>query len=284
MKTPDRLFASLITAMTLLVAAPMAHAQDLTPIIPQDDEAPLDESLHMDAPPALLLPDGPGGGSGGLGKAPTPMEFPTPVPMGNFAPTPTPMPVPYVESEEEAPAPAAYTQGDIAILLVTKFGLLDGLANTPTPTEAVSLLMEHGITPFDGWDIYNPMSTGDLARILVQALGRVGDIDEEERDNPETDAYQDFLVREYNIDLSNIMDELEKLSGVSKLQGSGALGEAVSTDALKGHGKDGTVRVPVTENLLRKVLESLPVARGGGDDGQQVDDEKENVTPSVPVF
>lgn len=65
------------------------------------------------------------------------------------------------------------TYAQLAELLVKALGLADDLPAGATPQQMFDALMLNGISPAEGWtlDSEAEVSTGDLARVLVQALG-----------------------------------------------------------------------------------------------------------------
>ncbi len=71
------------------------------------------------------------------------------------------------------------TYSQLAELLVKALGLLDSLPTAPTAQQMFDALTMNGISPAEGWtlDSEAEVSTGDLARVLVQALGREDDVE-----------------------------------------------------------------------------------------------------------
>ncbi|MCC5843102.1 MAG: hypothetical protein JJU05_02495 [Verrucomicrobia bacterium] len=188
---------------------------------------------------------------------------------------------------------ASLSQGQAAVLLAQRLGFALQTTRTLTEVEAVRLLTENNISPFGGWQIEEPLFENDLARILVYAMGKEGEIPEEERDDPQTTAFQDFLIREYDLEItgSEIPPEaLDLERGNRNIQGTA--GDVVSSDPLLSDalGGDpsqisptvlGTTFLPVSEANLQAALAALTPSPGTGPAGrpsQQVQD----TTPSTP--
>ena len=71
------------------------------------------------------------------------------------------------------------TQGEFASMLVNVLGLSRFLGANPSVHESFAALLENGISPVTGWQADKVVTRGDLARVIVQALG-----EEEEIKNP----------------------------------------------------------------------------------------------------
>lgn len=198
-------------------------------------------------------------------------------------------------SAEAEVAASAPTQAEFALIFANKLGLSTGMSHPLTETEAINLLAELGITPFDGWNPDAPLTPGDLARMIVQSLGKVNEIEEGERDNPETTAYMDYLKRVYDVDIEGT--DVSQTDFVGKSEDSSAAGQfsdANTTDPLKGRGEEGEIDeltaggkssgapVIVTLNEITVVLPQVVPAQGGGGSGQ-VDDDTDDTTPSSPT-
>ena len=74
------------------------------------------------------------------------------------------------------------TQGELAEILVVLTGLIEYLPPNFTPLEAIAMLTASGISPLGGWNADRPVVLGDLAVVLVLALGIEGDV--EDKDDP----------------------------------------------------------------------------------------------------
>jgi hypothetical protein len=182
------------------------------------------------------------------------------------------------------------TQGEAAVVLAQRLGLGNSTTKPLTPGEAVRLLMENKISPFGGWQLAEPLLVRDLARVLVQALGRANQIPAEERENPDSSAYVDLLTRDFNLDLSSIAAALSQLGSASDPSGLGLLADFTSSDPLRNRGEGGepdesvggapgNINLPVNLATFSAVVNKVPSRGGGGGGG---DEEEVDTTPNVP--
>ena len=81
------------------------------------------------------------------------------------------------------------TQAELAQLLVQALGLSRFLPAHPTPQQCFALLMDNSISPANGWNAEAIVTKADLARVIVQALKKQGDI--KNPDDPK--AWMDYL-------------------------------------------------------------------------------------------
>jgi hypothetical protein len=84
-------------------------------------------------------------------------------------------------AQDEEPRPV--TQGELAQLMVNVLGLSRFLPPTPTDAECVAILMVNGISPFEGWQNSEVVTRADLAKVVVEAMGRSSEVE-----NPEDPA------------------------------------------------------------------------------------------------
>ncbi len=68
------------------------------------------------------------------------------------------------------------TQGELASMLVNVLGLSRFLSASPSIHECITALTENGIAPLGGWQADKVVTRGDLARVIVQALGEEAQI------------------------------------------------------------------------------------------------------------
>lgn len=68
------------------------------------------------------------------------------------------------------------TQGQLAQMLVEVLGLSRFLPPNPSDQQCFGILMDNSILPKDGWKAEKSVSRADLARVIVQALKKQGDI------------------------------------------------------------------------------------------------------------
>ncbi|OQA23961.1 MAG: hypothetical protein BWY59_02398 [Verrucomicrobia bacterium ADurb.Bin345] len=78
---------------------------------------------------------------------------------------------------------APVTQGQLAQLLVQVLGLSRLLPANPTDFQCFSILLDNSISPKAGWDPSKIVIKADLARVIVQAMKKQGDIKNKDDDN-----------------------------------------------------------------------------------------------------
>lgn len=178
-------------------------------------------------------------------------------------------------------ADTALRQGEAAIYLANRLGLGTQTLNEMT---AVQLLMSNGITPFGGWQLDQPFSVEDLARVLVQIIGAMDEIPAGERDNPETTAYKDFLIRVRNLNLDRLAIAMAPAGALSRPADM----DPGATDPLRGRGGEGEsaddeggVFVPVGFRLIETAVTRVVPSRGAGRRGRP-DPEVSDTTPTEP--
>ena len=77
----------------------------------------------------------------------------------------------------EAPAVAQVKHGELAQLMVQILGLVRFLPAAPSDQQCFAILLDNAITPFEGWVADKVVTKADLARVIVQALKKQGDIE-----------------------------------------------------------------------------------------------------------
>ena len=75
-----------------------------------------------------------------------------------------------------APKAAEVTQAELAQLLVQVLGLARFLPASPSDQQCFTMLLNNGISPADGWNPGKAVIKADLARVIVQAMKKQGDI------------------------------------------------------------------------------------------------------------
>lgn len=80
------------------------------------------------------------------------------------------------EKKEAAPKTAEVTQAELAQLLVQVLGLARFLPALPSDQQCIAILISNGISPANGWEPGKPVVKADLARVIVQAMKKQGDI------------------------------------------------------------------------------------------------------------
>ncbi len=72
--------------------------------------------------------------------------------------------------------------GELAQLLTRVLGLHRHVPSNPTDADCFAVLKVNGISPAEGWQHGKVVTTGDLARVVVQAMGQASEI--EDPDDP----------------------------------------------------------------------------------------------------
>ncbi|GEM_PF-1854744 len=203
---------------------------------------------------------------------------------------------PTINPDAETPElpEGAISQGEFAVKFASKMGLWKGMTRPLTPTKAISLLTEIGISPFGGWNAANAVTPNDFARMLVQHLKALDEIDDAEEDNPETTAYMDYLKRKYNLDVNGVDVADTPVIRKGSTTPSSQFNDSTSTNPLEGRGSDGEIdelRAAglssgagafnfVSDAEVDRVL--LATVPSQGNDGR-VDGSSNNTTPSAPT-
>jgi hypothetical protein len=148
----------------------------------------------------------------------------------------------------------ALTYSQLADLLVKALGLVEYLPNGASVQQQFDILMQNGIAPSGGWtmDEEAPVTKGDLARVLVQALQR-----EDEVENPDDPQSWVEALTAMGISLSAASEALGSVDALPEVVASD-LG-FTSTDPLvadvRTDGQPIHVKIePVTPETVKKVL------------------------------
>lgn len=138
----------------------------------------------------------------------------------------------------EAARAKLVTEGELAQWLVRVLGLSRFLPAAPTDFECIQILMQNNIAPSDGWKQDRAVTLGSLARIVVQALGRQGEV---QGDTDE--AYVSYL-KGIGIDFGTIGEAVENLEPLPQPVGPEAI--VTSTDPL---GKLARINPPDNQQI-----------------------------------
>lgn len=131
------------------------------------------------------------------------------------------------------------TEGEFAHWLVQVLGLSRFLPASPSDQECFAILLQNSISPKDGWNAGNTVTRGTLARVAVQAMGRVTEVKDQAKD----ESYIEFL-KGLGIEIGTIGEAVETLDELDIPLANQAV--SVSTDPL---GKVHRIR-PVDESQL----------------------------------
>lgn len=89
---------------------------------------------------------------------------------------------------KEAVKEQTMTQGQLAIILARRLGLVVGTPLSASPAVAILALEQVGVSPSGGWSSDAEVTTGDLASILNILLGNEVDPNAEDQAQAEVDA------------------------------------------------------------------------------------------------
>lgn len=117
------------------------------------------------------------------------------------------------------------TDGELAQWLVRVLGLSRFLPASPTDLECFQILMQNNVSPGDGWQKDRVVTMGELARVIVQGLGRQAEVD-----NPENDASWINFLKEIGVDFGTIGEAVANLEPLPQPVGPEAI--VTSTDPL----------------------------------------------------
>ncbi len=116
------------------------------------------------------------------------------------------------------------TDGELAQWLVRVLGLSRFLPAAPTDAECFQVLMQNNIVPADGWQKDRTVTMGILARVIVQSLGRQGEVPD-----PENDSSWITFLKEIGIDFGTIGEAMQRLEPIPQPLGQAVV---VKTDPL----------------------------------------------------
>ncbi|HMP89061.1 MAG TPA: hypothetical protein PJ991_02610 [Kiritimatiellia bacterium] len=127
---------------------------------------------------------------------------------------------------EEAGADELMTEGQLAELLVNVLGLANMLPPNPQMADQLAILLQNSISPKDGWNPENLVTLGNLARIMVQAMGDASKVE-----NPESDkSWVDYL-KSVGVEFGTIEEAIDQMDPMSQAVALQAV--EVSTDPLR---------------------------------------------------
>jgi len=179
------------------------------------------------------------------------------------------MPVGAEESAEDK----ELTQGQVAKLLLLRFGLWDQDGVIPTQESATSRLSALSIEPLGGWDAGSIMTTNEIARVLGQALGLDADFSEDEKTDPSATAYKDALIAQFDVDIDQLGRTLaSRTTSVPLAPENQAPGMGSDTDPIEKPVIPDTDDLVMFSSDLVVVLEEVTVAAPPAQD----------ITPAAP--
>lgn len=126
----------------------------------------------------------------------------------------------------EASEDELMTEGQLAEMLVNVLGLAPMLPPNPQANDQIALLLQNGISPKDGWNPENLVTIGNLARIMVQAMGDTAKVE-----NPESDASWVDYLKSIGVEFGTIEEAIDQMDPMGQPVGLQAV--EVSTDPLR---------------------------------------------------
>ncbi|WFB34746.1 hypothetical protein P3T73_11300 [Kiritimatiellota bacterium B12222] len=187
---------------------------------------------------------------------------------------------------EEAPAeetPAAeeettkdtLTQGQAAVIIARRLGLTTETSGASTQARAMQLLSARGVNPTGGWDADAVLLPGDLARLLVQALGLESELSEAQIAGTDNSPYVDLLIEKYGVDVEDIVsaNTLNAKGNAGRFHQIGLVNSSdplLTADVPTGNNASD---IPVSQADLEQTLKAIANENSGG---------QGNVTPSAP--
>ncbi len=132
----------------------------------------------------------------------------------------------YAQEAEVAADADIMTEGQLAEALVNVLGLATMLPPNPQQADVVAILLQNGISPRDGWAPENVVTLGNLARIVVQALGAADQVE-----NPEDDGSWVAYLASVGIEFGTIDEAIAQTPVLSQPVALRAI--EVSTDPLR---------------------------------------------------
>jgi hypothetical protein len=161
------------------------------------------------------------------------------------------------------------TQAGLAKMLVNIMGLAPFISLPATPFEIFQILISNGVVPDGGWNAESIVTKEDLARVLVQAMGAVDEI--ENPDDP--NSWIEYL-QEMGVQMDTVGEAIASVSPNTIMTDpiiSYAMKEVTTTDPLKKRavlgapdetqfGTDTTlIPPPLTEAQVKEIIALVPI-------------------------
>lgn len=104
------------------------------------------------------------------------------------------------------------TQAELAQMLVQVLGLSRFLPANPSDQQCFAILMDNSIFPKGGWQPEKIVTAADLARVVVQALKKQGDIKNQDNDA----EWIDYLTKVLGIPMGSVAETLYYVDPLSE--------------------------------------------------------------------
>lgn len=127
-----------------------------------------------------------------------------------------------ISAEEQA---KLVNEGELAQWLVRVLGLSRFLPASPTDLDCFAILMQNNVMPKDGWSQERTVTMGNLARVVVLALGKQSEVEDQDND----ESWVDYL-KSAGIDFGTIGEAVDNLEPLPQPVGHEAI--VISTDPL----------------------------------------------------
>lgn len=167
------------------------------------------------------------------------------------------------QTEKSAPRNASASQPvthqQLADLLIKGLGLARFLPGNPSPQQMFDVLMQNKISPLKGWLLDALVTKADLARVIVQALDKVDQVE-----NPDDPQSWIDTLKALGITLDRVSETIQSVEvlpeGMAQdvtLQSTDPLvkGEQLARD-------DVSVQYTVDLNVLARILPEGEMIRG----------------------
>jgi len=160
------------------------------------------------------------------------------------------------------------TQAELAQMLVNIMGLSPFVSMPATPFDLFKILVANGVVPADGWIADAVVTKADLARVLTQAMGSAGEIE-----NPDDPGSWVSYLEETGVEMDTVGEAVVGIAPKAMVDPviSYAAKDATSWDPLKkrtvfgkpDEGQFGTdvalVPQPLTEEEVQEIIAAIPV-------------------------
>lgn len=129
---------------------------------------------------------------------------------------------------------AGVTQAELAYILVDVLGLSRFLPAAPSVQEVVTMLLNNNISPFEGWNPERTVTRADLARVIVLAMEREGEVE-----NPDNPASWIEYLASIGASIGTIGEAVDNLEPLPEAVAQNVFAVSATTDPLKTRSKFG---------------------------------------------
>ena len=159
------------------------------------------------------------------------------------------------KTESEQPV---VTQAMLAEELAKALGLMTALPTGDTDQQRFAVLMQNGICPVDGWVADKVVTKGDLARVLVQAMGL-----EDEVENPEAVGSWIRVLQDHDISLdSHVGDTVMDMEAIPIVVSRDYMFSSVDPLVKDDLASGAYVQYAVPLEMVVRALTEMEIIRG----------------------